>query len=38
MLASILLLDGRLADRLIDLGRRDAFAASDKILGFFAGA
>ncbi len=37
LLASILLLDGRLAARLIDLGRRDAHAARDRILAFFAG-
>lgn len=36
LLASILLLDGRLAARLIDLGRRDAHAARDRILAFFA--
>lgn len=35
-IASILLLDGRLAARLIDLGRRDAHAARDRIRGFFA--
>jgi NTE family protein len=36
-LASILLLDGRLAARLIALGRQDAHAASERILAFFAG-
>ncbi|MCY1059527.1 patatin-like phospholipase family protein [Nannocystis sp. SCPEA4] len=35
-LASILLLDGSLARRLIDLGRADAHAASDRIEAFFA--
>ncbi|HEY8380431.1 MAG TPA: hypothetical protein VIK91_28305, partial [Nannocystis sp.] len=35
-LASILLLDGRLAARLIDLGRRDAHASAARILDFFA--
>ena len=34
-LASILLLDGSLAARLIDLGRRDAHAAADRIEAFF---
>ncbi|WAS97480.1 patatin-like phospholipase family protein [Nannocystis punicea] len=34
-LASILLLDGSLATRLIALGRHDAFAAKDRILEFF---
>ncbi|KIG12418.1 Patatin [Enhygromyxa salina] len=37
LLASILFLDGRLATRLIDLGRRDAYAARDQIVSFFAG-
>jgi NTE family protein len=37
LLASILLLDGRLAARLVDLGRRDAHAASEQILAFFEG-
>ena len=35
-LASILLLDGSLASRFIALGRRDALAAKDRILEFFA--
>jgi NTE family protein len=35
LLASLLLLDGRLAARLIELGRRDAHAAKDRILEFF---
>lgn len=37
VLASIMLLDGRLATRLIALGRQDAHAASDRIVAFFAG-
>ncbi|PRQ06898.1 patatin-like phospholipase family protein [Enhygromyxa salina] len=37
LLASILFLDGRLAERLIELGRRDAYAASEEILEFFGG-
>ncbi|WP_170135408.1 patatin-like phospholipase family protein [Nannocystis exedens] len=35
-LASILLLDGSLATRMIELGRRDALAATDRIREFFA--
>lgn len=35
-LASILLLDGRLAARLIELGRRDAHALAGQIVEFFA--
>jgi NTE family protein len=35
LLASFLFFDGRLAARLIDLGRRDAHAQQDEILAFF---
>lgn len=35
-LASILLLDGRLAARMLELGRRDAHADADRILAFFS--
>jgi NTE family protein len=36
LLASFLYFDGRLAARLIDLGRRDAHAAAEQIVEFFA--
>jgi NTE family protein len=35
LLASILFLDGRLAARLIELGRRDAHTQREQILAFF---
>jgi NTE family protein len=35
LLASFLYFDGRLAARLIDLGRRDAYAHEDRVLAFF---
>jgi NTE family protein len=35
LLASFLFVDGRLAARLIDLGRRDAHAQRDQVLAFF---
>jgi NTE family protein len=35
LLASFLFFDGRLAARLIDLGRRDAHAQRDQVLAFF---
>lgn len=35
LLSSFLYFDGRLAARLIELGRQDAHAARDRILGFF---